>query len=68
MTTHHPKFFIHAVLQLVGLTTEKLLPTALFTSALNKGINTDDAASVDINFVISSTGSSTTIIFLTSSS
>ena len=40
-----------------------------FSSALNKGINIDaNAASVDINFVISSTGSSTAIIFLTSSS
>ena len=29
MTTQHPKFCIHIVLQLVGLTTEKLLPTAL---------------------------------------
>ena len=29
MTTHHPKFCIHTALQLVGLTTEKLLPTAL---------------------------------------
>ena len=29
MTTHHPKFCIHTDLQLVGLTTEKLLPTAL---------------------------------------
>ena len=29
MTTHHPKFCIHTVLQLVGLTTAKLLPTAL---------------------------------------
>ena len=30
MTTHHPKFCIHTALQLVGLTTERLLPTALF--------------------------------------
>ena len=30
MTTHHPKFSIHTALQLVGLTTEKLLPTALY--------------------------------------
>ena len=29
LTTHHPKFCIHTALQLVGLTTEKLLPTAL---------------------------------------
>ena len=29
MTTHHPKISIHTVLKLVGLTTEKLLPTAL---------------------------------------
>ena len=29
MTTHHPKFCIHTALQLVGLTTEKSLPTAL---------------------------------------
>ena len=29
MTTHHPKFSIQTVLQLVGLTTEKLLPMAL---------------------------------------
>ena len=29
MTTHHPKICIHTVLQLVGLITEKLLPTAL---------------------------------------
>ena len=25
MTTHHPKFSVHTALQLVGLTTEKLL-------------------------------------------
>ena len=31
MTTHHPKFFIHTALRLTGLTTEKLLPTALKT-------------------------------------
>ena len=30
MTTHHPKFSIHTALQLVGLTTEKLLPTMAF--------------------------------------
>ena len=30
MTTHHPKFCIKTALQLVGLTTEKLLLTALF--------------------------------------
>ena len=29
MTTHHPNFSIGTVLQLVGLTTEKLLPMAL---------------------------------------
>ena len=29
MTTHHPKFSIYTALQLAGLTTEKLLPTAL---------------------------------------
>ena len=29
MTTHHPKFSMHTALQLVGLTTEKLLSTAL---------------------------------------
>ena len=29
MTTHHPKFSIHTAVQLVGLTTEKLLPKAL---------------------------------------
>ena len=29
MTTHHPKFCIYTVLQLVGLTTEKMFPTAL---------------------------------------
>ena len=29
MTTHQPKFCIHTVLQLVNLTAEKLLPTAL---------------------------------------
>ena len=29
MTSYHPKFYIHTALQLVGLTTEKLLPTAL---------------------------------------
>ena len=34
MTTHHPKFCIHTVLQLVGLTTEKLLPTALTNKIL----------------------------------
>ena len=27
MITYHPKFSIHTALQLVGLTTEKLLPT-----------------------------------------
>ena len=30
MTTGHPKFSIHIILQLFGLITEKLLPTALF--------------------------------------
>ena len=29
MTTDHPKFCIHTALQLIGLTTEKFLPTAL---------------------------------------
>ena len=29
MTTHHPKICMRTFLQLVGLTTEKLLPTAL---------------------------------------
>ena len=29
MTTHHPKFCIHTALQLLGLTTAKLLPMAL---------------------------------------
>ena len=29
MTSHHPKFCIHTALQLVGLITEKLFPTAL---------------------------------------
>ena len=29
MTTHHPKFSMHTALQLVDLTTEELLPTAL---------------------------------------
>ena len=33
MTTHRPKICTHTVLQLVGLTTEKLFPTALL---LNK--------------------------------
>ena len=32
MTIDHPKFCIHTVLQLVGLTTEKLFPTALHQS------------------------------------
>ena len=31
MTTHHPKFCKHTALQLVDLTTEKLLATALIT-------------------------------------
>ena len=29
MTTYHPKLSMHTVLQLIGLTTEKLLPMAL---------------------------------------
>ena len=37
MTTHHPIFCIHTVLQLVGLTTEKLLPTALISKLLRRG-------------------------------
>ena len=38
MTTHHPGFIIHTALQLVGLTTIKFLPTALYfaTNPLNK--------------------------------
>ena len=32
MTTYHPKFSIHTALQLFGLTTEKLLPTAKIVS------------------------------------
>ena len=36
MTTHHPKFSIHITLQLVGLTTEKLLSTALSINIVYK--------------------------------
>ena len=32
MTTHHPILSIHSAQQLVGLTTEKLLPMALMLS------------------------------------
>ena len=39
MTTDHPKFSIHTALQLFGLTTEKLLPTALkMHTQMNKGV------------------------------
>ena len=33
MTTHHPKFSVHTALQLVGLTTKELPPTALDSAA-----------------------------------
>ena len=29
MTTHHPKLSMHTALELIGLTSGKLLPTAL---------------------------------------
>ena len=36
MTINHPKFSIHIILQLFGLTTEKLLPTALLMEGITK--------------------------------
>ena len=36
MITHHPELSIQAALQLVGLATEKLLPTALLTLGLSQ--------------------------------
>ena len=42
MISHHLKFSIHIALQLIGLTTEKLLPITLGLQQLFQGIDIDD--------------------------